>query len=517
MDMPKPSLRVALATASICACIAAAFAPGALAAKPIGVFTTKGTWTFYSAPKLHPPKLTTDVRTAYGKLAPGYLILSNFRDLGFAGPMVGQSGPMILDGHLRPVWFAPVPVNNLATNLAVQSYNGQPALSWWQGVISKTGATISGEDVVVGQNYRLIATLKGQSGWVISPHEMVITGHDAWVTAYKQMPMNLTAEHGSANGILLDCAIQEYDLQTGALLYTWDALGHIPLTQAHISPGAANVPWDAYHVNSIQLQPSFGSSGSLLVSMRNTSAVYLVDVATGNITWTLGGTGSNFLFGRGAAFSWQHDAQLNSSGLLTIFDDACCGMKGTTFVPPNGPARGLVLRLDLSARTATLVAQYEKGKKFYVTFLGSMQQLPGGGALVGWGSRSYFTEFSASGKVLLDAVFPTPNVSYRARLESWVGKPSSAPSGAVRTVSGRTIVYASWNGATLVSKWRVLAGTSGRHLAAVATLRKSGFETTITLGKRYKRYKVQALDSSGHVLATSAVFPGKKPPGLPFY
>ena len=84
--------------------------------------------------------------------------------------------------------------------------------------------TTSGEDVVVDQHYRHVATLKGAGGWVISEHEMIISGQNAWVTAYKTVPMNLTPYGGSANGLVLDSAVQEYDLQTGQLLYTWDAL-----------------------------------------------------------------------------------------------------------------------------------------------------------------------------------------------------------------------------------------------------------------------------------------------------
>ncbi len=51
--------------------------------------------------------------------------------------------------------------------------------------MSPTGATISGEDIVVNQNYKVMARLGGQDGWVFSPHEFVIAGgHFAWVTAY---------------------------------------------------------------------------------------------------------------------------------------------------------------------------------------------------------------------------------------------------------------------------------------------------------------------------------------------
>ena len=35
-------------------------------------------------------------------------------------PLVGQSGPLILDSHLQPVWFRPVPINEVAGNLSLQ-------------------------------------------------------------------------------------------------------------------------------------------------------------------------------------------------------------------------------------------------------------------------------------------------------------------------------------------------------------------------------------------------------------
>src|SRR5438270_6246182 len=275
------------------------------AAAPIRAFTTRRAYKFVSAPKLHPPKLSTDAPTKTSKLAPGYFIVANFKDLGENRRMVGQSGPLMLDHQLQPVWFAPVPTNVLAGNLRVQTYNGKPALSWWQGVVDRTGVTLSGEDEVVDQHYRKVATVTGQGGWIISQHEMVISGHDAWVTAYKNVPMDLTPFHGSATGTLLDSAVQEYDLTTGNLLFTWDALQHISPSESKTTP-APGMPWDAYHINSIQLT----GHETFLVSMRNTWGVYLVDRLTSNIEWTLGGKNSTFSFGKNAAFQWQHDAQL---------------------------------------------------------------------------------------------------------------------------------------------------------------------------------------------------------------
>ena len=43
--------------------------------------------------------------------------------------MVGQSGPLILDNNLQPVWFEPVPTNVVSSNLSLQTYEGKPALA----------------------------------------------------------------------------------------------------------------------------------------------------------------------------------------------------------------------------------------------------------------------------------------------------------------------------------------------------------------------------------------------------
>jgi hypothetical protein len=145
-----------------------------------------------------------------------------------------------------------------------------------------------------------------------------------------------------------------------------------------------------------------------------------------------------------------------------------------------------------------------------------MNVLPNGNALVGWGSQPYFSEYSKTGQLLLDAVWPGKDLSYRAEFSSnWVGTPYFPPSGAARKVKGKVTVYASWDGATQVTSWKVLAGSNPNHLPVVATKGKSGFETAIALAKSAKVYKVQAFDAKGHLLRTSKAFSVPKPKSLP--
>jgi hypothetical protein len=169
-----------------------------------------------------------------------------------------------------------------------------------------------------------------------------------------------------------------------------------------------------------------------------------------------------------------------------------------------------VLKLDTTAHTATLVAQYRHSPTLNAGTQGNTQLLSNGNVFVGWGSQPYLTEYSKSGKALLDAIFPGPDISYRAYIESWTGDPSSPPDGAGRTQGSKTTIYASWNGATQVSRWEVLGGSSSKHLSKLTTANKGGFETAIPLTRSASLYEVVGLSSKGKVLGRSKSFKSVK-------
>lgn len=483
--------------------------------QPVGAYSTTGAMSFKSAPNLHPPKLSTDARTRARKLAPGYFLTANFPNVQTGKPMTGQGGPLILDSRLRPVWFFPTPTNVVTLDLKQQTFEGKPALSWWEGVISPNGAATSGTVYVVNDHYRQVAKLTGDAadGWVISPHEVVIRGHDAWVTSYRYVAdQDLSAYGGAKHGTLYDSAVQEYDLRTGKLLYSWDAFnpGRTPNVPLSDSEGAAppnpNVPWDAYHVNSIQLV----GSHEFLTSFRNTWAAYLVDINSGKVVWILGGKRSTFAIPASGQFEFQHNAQLLQNNEVSLYDDHCCAFGKTGFVPPppGSQSRGLLLQLNMANHTASVLHAYNHTPSLIAAFTGSTEVLPNGNVLVGWGSQPFFSEYSKSGKLLLDAVWPGVDLSYRVLLSNnWVGKPFYAPSGAVVSRHGRATVYASWDGATQVARWEVFAGHDAHHLMTVASASRSGFETAIRLKRAYREYKVRAVDAKGHPLGTSGMFP----------
>ena len=205
--------------------------------------------------------------------------------------------------------------------------------------------------------------------------------------------------------------------------------------------------------------------------MRDTWAAYLVDIATGKIEWTLGGKSSSFKLGPGADFEWQHDVRLQPDSTVSLYDDHCCQLTGGgTYVNPTAPSRGLVLKLDQQSHTATLAAQYGRDGDFDLGLHGRhpaavkrqrVRRLGLGTVLL----RVQPLRASCSSK---------PNSRVRTsptarRSSSGSACPSPRRSARHARWAGATVVYASWNGATKVASWRVLAGAGVSHLTAVAS------------------------------------------------
>jgi hypothetical protein len=133
-----------------------------------------------------------------------------------------------------------------------------------------------------------------------------------------------------------------------------------------------------------------------------------------------------------------------------------------------------------------------------------VQTLPDGHLFVGWGSVPRFTEFDRDGRVVYDATFSAGDDSYRAYRFTWTGTPTSRPALAAVAGGTTTTLYASWNGATQVARWRILEGPEVTHLTAVATRPRTGFETTMKVTSHAQLFAVQALDATGRILSTSA-------------
>ena len=442
---------------------------------------------YATAPALTPSgvRITTAAR---GGAAPGYLFLAPYQGDGSTGPMIAEQ-----DGGL--VWFHPLPASEAATNFHVQQYEGKPVLTWWQGRILEVGFG-QGEDEIYNSAYQHIATVRAGNGYHADLHEIRITPEGtAWIDMFDPIQMNLSSEHGLSNGTLTDSVIEEIDIKTGLVMWEWHALGHISPSDSRTSAPRSQSPWDYVHINSVDPR----GSEEVLLSSRATWTIYDVDKHSGAVTWRLGGAKSSFGMGPGTHFYWQHDAEFQPDGLISVFDNG-------SDPPEEKQSRGLLIDANLSTHKATLVKQFTNpSKTLLATSQGDTISLAGGDWLLGYGGLPNFTEFSSSGQVLLDGTLGKSVQDFRTYLGEWKGQPPGAPVALARLAGSGIDVSVSWNGATEVASWRVLAGGSASALAPVATTPRQGFQTTIPLSSQAPYVQAQALNASGAVIGSSAV------------
>lgn len=454
---------------------------------------------YSSAPALTPSKVRITTPAKSGA-SPGDLFLAPYQGAGSPGPMItDQSGNLI--------WFHALPAGDSSTSLKLQQYEGETVLTWWQGRILEVGFG-QGEDVIYNTAYQKVAAVRAGNGYDADLHEFRLTPEGtAWIDIFAPIDMNLSSAGGRSDGVLTDSVIEEVDVKTGLVMWQWHALGHIPISESHNPAPKASYPWDYVHINSISPDPTgqeggAGSNqlGDVLLSSRNTWTLYDVDIDGGGVRWRLGGAHSDFKLGPGTRTYWQHDAEFQPGGLISVFDNG-------SDPPKEKQSRGLILDPNLSNHTVTLVKQFvNPTKTLLASSQGNTLSLPGGNWLMGYGGLPNFTEYDSSGHVLLDGTLGKNVQDFRTYLSPWNGQPTGAPSVlAAPGADGTIAVSVSWNGATQVASWRVLAGASTGALAPVATGPKTAaFQTTIAAPSAGPYVAVQALNSAGAVIGASA-------------
>ncbi len=411
------------------------------------------------------------------------------------GPGPGQYGPLIYAPEGRLVWFDHLPAGETAEDLSVQEYEGQRDLTWWRGRVLSLGFG-QGEDIVMSSGYRTVVRVRGGNGLRADLHDFQIAPHDiAYVTAYNPIRCNLSPVKGASDGAIIDTAIQEIDIKTGLVRWEWHSVDHVAASESETEAPTNSRPWDWFHLNSIDLEPD----GDIFISARSTWAGYQIQGASGKILWRLGGLASSFKMGPGTETAWQHDGRVLPDGEVTLFDDG-------SNPPIHQQSRAVRIALDFKTRHASLRAVYtHPDPPLLAASQGNMQTLADGNTLVGYGGVPAISEYATDGSLLLDAHLPFDMAFYRAFRFPWSGRPASPPAvlADLNDTGEETIVHASWNGATEVASWRVLAGKRRRSLAPQATISASGFESSTILPRKFDYVAVQALDSAGQVLGTS--------------
>ena len=262
-----------------------------------------------------------------------------------------------------------------------------------------------GEGVIANRSYRRIKVVHAGNGYPMDLHEFELTRTET--PSSRSTRRSGCTCPGTPEGTLsplLDAIVQEVDINTGLVVWEWHSYGHIPLETSQATP-QNSASYDAFHINAIQAL----KKDRVLISARDTSAIYEIDRATGR----------HPLDARrqGRATSGSAPAPSSTSSttrsMLPQRPDQHVRRRGRP-----AAAQPLLARSDPAARTsaatrrrwcassparATTSAQSE----------GSMQRLPGGNVFVGFGSQPFFSEFSSRGKLLLDGSLPQDDGTYR--------------------------------------------------------------------------------------------------------
>jgi hypothetical protein len=336
------------------------------------------------------------------------------------------NGAEILSESGQRVWFHAAPAGDTDADLRVQSYDGKPVLTFWQG--TGLGGLSHGTDDIYNTHYRRIATVHAGDGLTTDGHEFLLAPHGrAWVLSYDTATADLTSIGGPSDQTVIDGIVQEIDVRTGKVLFSWNSADHVPYGQSEQPlPAAASDPWDWFHVNAVKPGPD----GSVLIDARDTWTAYDVSPKTGQIDWQLGGKDSSFtlqaapgqtLDAAGEIFAWQHDPQLVAPNTLTFFDNEAAGAANTGAGVSSELtySRVVTVKLDPATKVATLVASDNQPDGGLAASQGDGQPLPGGGEFVGWGILNSVSRFNASGRLVWNADFPIGVNTYRAYLQPW--------------------------------------------------------------------------------------------------
>lgn len=451
-----------------------------------------------SRPDLRPPKIKVISRT--GQAAPGRM---------FIDPK--QTGLTILDRYGRINWFQMTGYGGngeQVQDFKPQRYEGRQVLTYWKGASTSRGFSQIGYYTILNRRYNVIEQFRMANGYKPDAHDMILTPRGtALMLAYRGVLWDASRFGGSKNEKVMDNIVQEVDIKTGAVVFEWHSLGNVNLEATISKPNADGAPWDYFHVNSVE-----DDGDSLLVSARKTSSIYRIDRRTGWVRWRLRGDGlkpktNDFVMGEGTHFGYQHDARRLPNGDISLFDNGSAA--GLSTVRRQSSALILRLRIVDGKRRAGFVRRYDHTTNPIASASqGSAEIMPNGNAFIGWGSTARMTEMTPGGEVAFDASFHTaPSNSYRARKALWMGIPKFRPAIASRASESGATVWASWNGATRIARWRVLTGPSAKQMKAVVTRPWGNLETAIPVPYLGRFVQVEAVDYDDKVIGRSKVTP----------
>ncbi len=299
--------------------------------------------------------------SALDKPASGYVFIAKHRP-------IGKTYMMILDNMGKPIYYYRQP--NVVTDFKVQL---DTLLSFYVYNRHKF--------CVMDTTYTVIDSFACGNGYFADHHEFQLlpNGH-AILIAYdtQSIDMSRITEEGQTDCRVTGLIIQELD-PSKQVVFQWRSWDHIPITDVtHADLSSRSI--DYIHGNAVELD----DDGNYLLSSRHLDEITKINRQTGEIIWRLGGKNNMFeIVNDSSGFSRQHDIRRTDSGTITFFDN------GNWHSPQF--SRAVEYSLDTVNMVCELVWDYRYQPDIWNGVNGSVQRLPNGNTMIGWGGPSEIT------------------------------------------------------------------------------------------------------------------------------
>ena len=217
-------------------------------------------------------------------------------------------------------------------------------------------------------------------------HDFVMRGDGAYTL--------IRADKREVDGVVVQGdEIVEFDAD-GSMRVVWSTWDDVPLPSdvSLLSTIDGHVA-DWTHVNGLAWDGT-----RYWVSSYSMGALYVIDGATGELEWQLGGDLSDFELAEGEGFGPQHSPELVDGGVL-LFNNRSPEVGGLW-------SEAAEFAIDTATHTYSRRWTFDDGQGVFTAAFGSVERLGDGDTFVGWGSAGRLSRVTAAGEVPWQADTP---------------------------------------------------------------------------------------------------------------
>jgi hypothetical protein len=269
-------------------------------------------------------------------------------------------------------------------------------------------ATTGAMFYIMDSTYTIIDSVKSKT-YKPDPHDFIAlkNGHFLFIANDPRI-MDMSSYGGKTNASVVGCVVQELD-QNKNVVFEWKTWDHFKISDSYADLTVSSV--DLIHHNSIDVD----EDGNYYLISRSLNEVTKINGITGDIIWRLGGKNNQFKFtDTTSVFSMPHDFRKLPNGNFTLFDN------GNERNPPY--TRAVEYSIDQVKKVVTLVWSFDADKKVFSGNSGSVQRLPSGNTVVGYGydkSQPALIEVNPDKSIAFRLDLPDKVTSYRAVKFPW--------------------------------------------------------------------------------------------------